>query len=146
MLERNNEKGRWLPLDFSQLEKALDRLDAYCRATVAAQGSENAEQLRAGAIQAFEYTYELAIKTLRRYLEANFTTAVDHLTFRDFLRVAAEHGLLDTPNDWIEFREKRNITSHTYDEALAAEVFGVIPSFAGQARALLINMKAYACT
>lgn len=38
---------------------------------------------------------------------------------------------------WFVYRDKRNITSHTYDPAKAAEVAAVLPDFARHARELL---------
>lgn len=83
------------------------------------------------AIQAFEYTYSIALRFLRRTLEvgADEPDVVDEYDFRDLLRVAKESGLILDVKVWLDFRDKRNITSHTYDESKAAEVYAVIPQF-----------------
>jgi hypothetical protein len=38
---------------------------------------------------------------------------------------------------WFDYRELRNITSHTYNEEKAAKVFEAIPAFADHATELL---------
>ncbi|MDX8395417.1 MAG: nucleotidyltransferase substrate binding protein [Mariprofundaceae bacterium] len=121
-------------LDFSPLHKALETLDEALGRSV-----ENDTLLRDGCIQRFEYTYELAIRMLRRQLEqvSHSKDEIDHASFRDMIRMGAEKGLIDDPEAWFEFRNKRNITSHTYNENKAKDVFSVIPMFAKKTRLLL---------
>ena len=59
------------------------------------------------------------------------------MPFRDLLRLGAEKGLIDEPVDWFSFREKRNITAHSYDEAQAEQIFAILPDFVTRARHLL---------
>ncbi len=94
---------------------------------------------RMAAIQAFEVTYELSIKLVRRSLEAKTAdpAAIDAMDFKDIMRLAAEARLIDDPPAWSVFRAKRNISSHTYDEAKALDVIDSIPRFATHSRRLL---------
>ncbi len=71
-------------------------------------------------IQRFEFTYELAWKTLKLYLE---TKDIDVRNAKDTLKAAFEQGLIQNADDWSELHQKRNLTSHTYDEALAQEIY-----------------------
>ena len=81
---------------------------------------------RDGAIQRFEYTFELAWKTMKRILQ--FKGSTSQLP-RDVIRDAAANGLIDNPVVWFEFLEKRNKTSHIYEESVANEVASVLPIF-----------------
>jgi len=88
--------------------------------------------VRDSVIQRFEYTYSLALKMIKRYLETNTLTQdeVDSFSFNDMIRVANENGLLLTNLViWNKYREKRNITSHTYDVQKAKEVISVVNDF-----------------
>jgi len=88
--------------------------------------------VRDSVIQRFEYTYSLALKMIKRYLETNTLTQdeVDSFSFNDMIRVANENGLLLTDLEfWNKYREKRNITSHTYDVQKAKEVISVVNDF-----------------
>lgn len=118
----------------NSLERGLER-------TEAAPGDE---ELRDGAIQRFEYTYELAWKSLKRVLEIEAASpdAIDLLSFRDLIRLGAERGLIEEPSEWFAFREDRNISSHTYDEAKAAEVYASALRFRVAARSLLEKLEA----
>jgi nucleotidyltransferase substrate binding protein (TIGR01987 family) len=118
-----------MTLDISAFESAIGRLSEglarYTRDTTDAQ-------IRDGLIQRFEFTYDIAHKTLRRYLAWAAATPMefDTLPFPDLVRAGNRQGLLqsDWPQ-WRQFREMRNITSHTYDEAKALAVVSGIPAF-----------------
>lgn len=62
--------------------------------------------------------------------------SVDGLSYRGLIRLGAEYGLIDNVEAWLVYREKRNITSHTYNADKAAEVFAVIPDFLQDAKTL----------
>lgn len=100
-------------------------------------------ELRDACIQRFEYTYELANKMLKRFLECSQPSIaiIDQLTYRDLLRLAAETGLIDNVEDWFLFREARNKTSHAYDESKAIEVFSHIPKFIICVKTLINNLE-----
>ena len=90
--------------------------------------------IRAGAIQAFEFTYELSVSRSTRYLKEVSANPyqIDQLSFRDLMRRAAEHGLLLSElEDWMTYRTACGSTSHAYNEAMAERVFQRIPIVPG---------------
>ena len=130
-----------MTLDLSPLEKAVARLgeglDRYQRDT-------SDTQIRDGLIQRFEFTYDLAHKMLRRTLaEASATPEeIDRMSFPTLIRTADEQGLLKSDwTVWHDYRDMRNITSHTYDEAKALEVAAHIPDFLEEARELTRRLR-----
>jgi len=58
---------------------------------------------------------------LKRRLQLDLPNAqaVDSMTWRELIRAGAEQGLIRDVDAWMIYRDKRNITSHTYDEAKA---------------------------
>ncbi len=120
-------------LSILPLEKAIQRL----KEGLARYRTDTSDaQIRDGLIQRFEFTYEQAHKTLKRYLEyasAN-PEQFDEMTFQDLIRTANEQGLLLSDwSDWRNFREMRARTSHTYNEDDAIAVVGRIPRFVEEA-------------
>ncbi len=112
--------ARMTSLDFTPLENALAQLEEGLRE---AGRQPNSEVVRDGVIQRFEYSHELALKFIRRSLESVFGDAVDQMAYNDVLRTAAERGLISDVKAWFAYRTARNNTSHTYDAAIAADVF-----------------------
>ncbi len=130
-----------MPLDFSSLANAVARLaEGLERYTLDTRDT----QIRDGLIQRFEFTYDLAHKMMRRVLEAAAANPeeIDRMTFPALIRTASEQGFLKEGwPQWRTYREMRNITSHTYDEAKALQVAGAIPAFLEEARFLLDRLK-----
>jgi nucleotidyltransferase substrate binding protein (TIGR01987 family) len=130
-----------MDIDISPLERVVARLDEGLSRW---QRHADDDQLRDGLIQRFEFTYELAHRLLRRYLESVAATPedVDRLSFPDLIRSASEQGLLlHDWGVWRGYREMRNKTSHTYDEDVAAQVVEGIPAFLEEARALCQTLR-----
>ncbi len=76
-----------------------------------------------GLIQRFEYTFELSWKTLKDYLEAK-GLLVSYP--RDVIKEAFTTGLVTNGDIWMEMLERRNLLSHTYDEATFDEAFMLV--------------------
>jgi nucleotidyltransferase substrate binding protein (TIGR01987 family) len=67
---------------------------------------------------------------------------VDRMSFATLIRAANERGLIAGDwQAWRTYREIRNITSHTYDEAKAIQVASAIPEFLCEVRALLQRLE-----
>jgi len=125
-------------LDFSALHNALNTLNEALARTPSQDSL-----IRDGCIQRFEYTYELSIRMLRRKLEeiSDHAEEIQQASFRDLIRIAAAKGLINNPTRWFEFRAKRNITSLTYNESKAEEVFAIIPEFSHASHDLLQHLE-----
>ena len=124
----------------AQLEDALEIYDS----DLALNNPRLKRHLRAATIQAFEFTYELSFRMLKRYLElASANPAeIDELVFNDVIREAYKQALLNAElPQWMEFRRNRGTTSHTYNEERAQEVFKSIPDFLQEAKYLLTRLQ-----
>lgn len=71
-----------------------------------------------GLIQCFEYTFELAWKTMKDYLEQE---GFDVKSPRTAIQTAFQVQLITDGHTWIDALEKRNLMAHTYDEEKAKE-------------------------
>ncbi|MFH0798702.1 MAG: nucleotidyltransferase substrate binding protein [Pseudomonadota bacterium] len=107
-----NKTIRWQQR-FENYEKAFAQLEK----TIAIKKPNDAE--RAGLIQFFEVSFELAWKTLRDYLEsAGYTTQSP----RDAIKQAFQSQLISNGEAWLEALDNRNLTVHTYDEKTAVKI------------------------
>jgi nucleotidyltransferase substrate binding protein (TIGR01987 family) len=87
--------------------------------------------IRDSVIQRFEFTVELSWKALQRHLKASGISEV--LTPKNTFREAARIGVVQDPEAWIRFIDARNLSSHTYKESLAEQVYAsalLLPQFA----------------
>ena len=132
-------------IDLAPLRRALSVLtEALTLWHAQPVGAVLKPHLRSAVIQSFEFTYELALRNLRRVLveRAGSADRIIDLSFNDLLRSAADAGLLPDPAAWRVWRELRNATSHAYDEAKAEQVAHDAEKFCGDARALLAALEA----
>jgi nucleotidyltransferase substrate binding protein (TIGR01987 family) len=75
---------------------------------------------RQGLIQAFEFTHELAWKTLKDFLQARAVSGL--YGSKDTTREAFSQGLIADGELWMEMIRHRNLSTHTYDEATVNEI------------------------
>lgn len=134
-----------MTLDVSSLRNALTALEKSLRflESDAARDPDLREQFRAASIQAFEFTYELAFKMLKRQLEqmAAAPAAIDAMGYMEIIRSGAEAGLITDIARYRDYREKRNITSHTYDQVKAEQIVSVLKDFRDDVRYLLAELE-----
>ncbi len=107
---------RWIQR-FNNFKKAFSQLK---KAVELAQTRDLTELEQQGLIKSFEYTHELAWKTLKDFLENR--AVKDLFGSKDTTREAFKTGLIKDGESWMEMIKSRNLTSHTYDESTAAEI------------------------
>jgi nucleotidyltransferase substrate binding protein (TIGR01987 family) len=111
---------RWIQR-FNHFNKALGQLRA---AVTLAQQRPLSKLEEQGLIQAFEFTHELAWNTLKDFLESR---GIQNLYgSKDSTREAFRGGLIENGDAWMAMIQSRNLTSHTYDEAIAAQIADAI--------------------
>ena len=135
-----------MPLDLSSLEDAICALDEALvfaqSAMVAALTTAQQNTVRAGVIQCFEFTYELAWKFMKRWLEHDHGSVyVDGITRKSLFRLAAEYQLIDDVSAWFVYHQARNKTSHTYASKTALEVYQITPGFLDDVQGLLCQLQ-----
>lgn len=128
-------------LDFTALENSLQRLGKVVEIY-----KKNPQDtiVRDSLIQRFEFTYSITLKTLRKYFieRAFIVDDVNKLSFNEMVRTAMQLNLLKSDlAKWTEFREMRNLISHTYDENVALKVSGIVPDFYEEITYLLKELK-----
>jgi nucleotidyltransferase substrate binding protein (TIGR01987 family) len=111
-MNSNEQDIRWKQR-FSHFRKAFSLLEQ----TLAIENPSEAE--RAGLIQFFEMSFELGWKVLKDFLEMEGFTVNSP---RSAIKHAFQAELLQNGHTWLDALTDRNLTVHTYDEAIALEV------------------------
>jgi nucleotidyltransferase substrate binding protein (TIGR01987 family) len=114
-----NQDLRWIQR-FENYRKAVGQLTRFIE-----KGELN-EFEEQGLIQSFEYTYELAWNTLKDLFEQQGESNI--LGSRDTFRLAFKRGLIENGEIWMDMIKNRGLTSHTYNETLAAAIVSSIRS------------------
>ena len=74
-----------------------------------------------GTIKRFEFTYELAWKAIKDYLE--FQGISEIRSPREAFKEAFKAGIVSDGDAWIDMLQDRNLTAHTYNEKAAQEIY-----------------------
>lgn len=105
-----NNENRWQQR-FQNFERAFMQFSEIANADLNALSNLEKE----GFIQRFEYTIELAWKTLKDYLLEN---GFDLNSPKEVFRQAFQNEIIINGEVWMEALKTRNLTTHTYDDVI----------------------------
>jgi nucleotidyltransferase substrate binding protein (TIGR01987 family) len=112
----DNKEVRWKQR-FQNFEQAISNL-------VEAVNKKNLSDLeKAGVIKFYEFTFELAWKTVKDYLEEKDVTVKFP---RDTIKEGFLYEIINDGDIWLDMLEKRNLMSHTYSKANAELAYSLI--------------------
>lgn len=106
-----------LETKLSNFRNALQRLK---EAATELQQRSASDVVRDGVIQRFEFTYELAWKSTKAYLED--IGIVDKLSPKAVIKEAYAQKIILNEQNWLLMLQDRNMTSHVYEEEMAQEI------------------------
>ncbi len=102
-------------------ERLSDYSNAVERLEEALKEKEN-EIVIDGVLHRFEFTFELAWKTIKDCLEYLGITEKTGSP-RENIKLGFQHGLIQDGEKWIEIMLSRNSLSHLYDEKTSREIY-----------------------
>ena len=97
--------------------------------------------LEDGCIQRFEYVWEAAFKTMKKFLKVIYGKSDAELNTKNTFRLMAGYGFTQNYENWKKYCDKRNDTSHEYSLEKSREIIKIIPDFIEDASILLENLK-----
>ena len=102
-------------------ERKQELFNATERLKEALQEKEN-DIVIDGTLHRFEFTFELAWKTIKDYLE--FSGIVDGVgSPREIIKTPYANGIIEDGENWIKMMLARNSLSHLYDEEKSREIY-----------------------
>lgn len=100
-------------------KKSLNRLEEILQ-------EEKTMTSRDAAIQRFEFTVELAWKSVQKFLREQKIVCRSP---KQCLEEAFKFGLIQDDPLWVKMMDDRNLTVHTYDEEIAQRVYNNISKY-----------------
>lgn len=107
-------------------EKLNDYKNALERLKESLEMDISASIVLDGIIQRFEFSYELSWKIIKEYLE--YQGIIEARTPRETFKEGFKSGIIDDGDAWMDMIQDRNLTSHTYSEKTALEIYKKIKS------------------
>ncbi len=112
-----NEDIRWIQR-FNNYRKALARLS---EAVTLAKERDLSDLEQQGLIQGFEFTFDLAWKTLQDYLR-HHNRPNDNGGPNVIIEQALADGIIKGEEVWKAMKKSRDLTSHSYDGETADDI------------------------
>lgn len=110
------------------IERLKERMEEYRKAVLRLKEALDEDTSNPlvydGVIQRFEFTYELAWKLMKAYVEYEGIATVN--SPRSAFKEAFAAGLISDGDVWIDMIDARNLTVHTYDEQKAKEIYDMV--------------------
>lgn len=114
-------KGEWMMTKEQLLLKWEDYHKALHRLEIALTKTLDEDDLYLDAtIQRFEITFELAWKLMKAVLEYE---GIEATSPRSSIREAWKQHLIGDAEKWLDMQVKRNLSSHTYNEETAQDIY-----------------------
>lgn len=116
----------------NQLSRAAERLGD-------ALNQEKNEFIRDSAIQRFEFTLDLAWKTIKAILETD--KGIVCTSPKECVREAYKQKIIEYDEFWLKMIDLRNEAAHIYSEKKSEEIYNVLPQALEKFHELLNALK-----
>ena len=95
--------------------------------------------IKDSCIKRFEYTYEMAKKIMNKYLKKEYDKTEKELSINNIFREMYGLGFIKYFENWVLYRERRNTTSHEYNQDEAD--IDIIPDFIDDVQFLINQLE-----
>jgi nucleotidyltransferase substrate binding protein (TIGR01987 family) len=87
---------------------------------------EHTDVTQDAAIQRFEFTVELAWKSIKRFLKSQ---DIQCRSPKECMMEGFKFGLVEDDKKWIQMFDDRNLASHAYNEKMANTIYSNLSSY-----------------
>ena len=116
-------------LDLSNLKNSIQTL-SECYYDYTRQSDEKLKNyIKDSCIKRFEYTYETSKKIMNKFLKKEYDKKEKELAINNIFREMYSLDLIENFENRVDYREKRNCTSHEYNDGKTYLIIDIIPQF-----------------
>ena len=116
-------------LSLMNLENSFNTLKE-CYSDYCSQKDEKLKNyIKDSCIKRFEYTYETSNKIMNKFLKKEYDKTEKEVSINNIFREMYGLNLIENFENWADYRELRNITSHEYNDNDTYKIIDIIPRF-----------------
>ncbi len=116
-------------LDLTVLKNSFETLTQCYEDFCAEKDDKIKTYIKDSCIKRFEYTYETAKKIMNKFLKKEYDKEEKDLTINNIFREMFALGFIENFENWVDYREKRNTTSHEYNLEKTYIIMDIVPNF-----------------
>ena len=128
-------------LDLTNLKNSLKTLSECYQDYVNQSDIKIKSYIKDSFIKRFEYTYETAKKIMNKFLKKEYDKSEKELSINNIFREMYGLDLINNFENWVDYREKRNFTSHEYNDSKTYIILDLIPQFIKDVEYLIISLE-----
>lgn len=128
-------------LDLTNLKNSLKTLSECYQDYVNQSDIKIKSYIKDSCIKRFEYTYETAKKIMNKFLKKEYDKSEKELSINNIFREMYGLDLINNFENWVDYREKRNFTSHEYNDSKTYIILDLIPQFIKDVEYLIISLE-----
>lgn len=110
-------------LDIKILKQCIDTLKICTNDYLNADDEKTKEYISDACVKRFEYTVETSWKMIKKYLKLEYGKEEKELTMNNIFRLMEGYGFIKSWENWRNYYDRRNDTSHEYNKEKAKEIF-----------------------
>lgn len=128
-------------LDLTNLKKWFKSLSECYQDYVNQSDIKIKSYIKDSCIKRFEYTYETAKKIMNKFLKKEYDKSEKELSINNIFREMYGLDFINNFENWVDYREKRNFTSHEYNDSKTYIILDLIPQFIKDVEYLIISLE-----
>ena len=119
-----------IELDIEALRKAKVSLEKAYNVFINGDNDEDILAIYADScIKRYEYTFETAWKTMKKYFKLQYGKKEEDLTMNNIFRFMEAYGFAKDWTNWRDYYTKRNSTTHEDNIEKSRNLLEIIPEF-----------------
>ena len=113
-------------LDLVNLKNCISTLKNCSKDYKASDSEIMKEYIADACIKRYEYTVETAWKIMKKFLKLEYGKKDEELTMNNIFRFMEGYGFIHSWEKWREYYDRRNDTSHEYNQVKVLVILGMV--------------------
>ena len=127
-------------LDISKFRACIDSLKTCSSDYKSINDEHIKDYIEDACVKRFEYTVETAWKIMKKYLKLEYGNSDKDLTMNNIFRFMEGYGFIKSWETWRNYYDRRNDTSHEYNQDKAKEILNNIDDLVKDCEYLYTNL------
>ncbi len=128
-------------LDISKFRDCIDSLKNCSNDYKSFTDERIKDYIEDACVKRFEYTVETAWKIMKKYLKLEYGKSDKELTMNNIFRLMEGYGFIQSWETWRNYYDRRNDTSHEYNQNKAKEILNNIDDLVKDCEYLYTNLS-----
>lgn len=128
-------------LDITHLKNCIESLKECSEAYKTNTDEQMRKFIEDSCVKRFEFTVETSWKIMKKYLKEVYGKDDKELTMNNIFRLMEGYGFIKSWENWREYYDRRNDTSHEYNREKAIKILEIMSRLLDDAKFLYNELE-----